>query len=341
MELAKEDPYHVSVLVSTKNRFYDLKECVDSILIQTVKPSEIILVDASDTSESMEMVKESLRGKDIKLTYYRQEIVAGKIKKTAAWNRALKSALGDIIIFLDDDVVLDKHYIYYILKTYCENAECNIVGVMGSFKNLKNGKIVQKRAVDLRFLERFFLKFFLLPHEERNGFMQPSGFPTYPSSENKTIAIAEIMPACNMSFKKDVFKEFSFDEWFYGYSLLEDDDFTYRVSRKYKFLYTPFAELFHKSSKIAREHPETMEIMRVVNRCYFFKKNMPKTLKNYLAFAWAEFGILFLRFFSFNSFKDLLLSFIGLTIWENIPLIKTRMSAYYKILQSLIFRKRS
>lgn len=91
--MVKEDPYHVSVLVSTKNRFVDLKECIDSILAQTVKPDEIILVDASDTSESMEMVKKALATTGIKLTYHRQEVISGKIRKTAAWNKA-KACVG-------------------------------------------------------------------------------------------------------------------------------------------------------------------------------------------------------------------------------------------------------
>ena len=113
MNSSNKPPYLVSLLISTKNRFVDLKECIDSILAQTVKPDEIILVDASDTSESMEMVKKALAATGIKLTYLRQEVISGKVRKTAAWNKAVRLALGDVIIFLDDDVVLDK---YYILK---------------------------------------------------------------------------------------------------------------------------------------------------------------------------------------------------------------------------------
>ncbi len=337
VNLSKKNTHLVSFLISTKNRFQDLKECIDSILIQTVKPAEIILVDASDTSESMEMVKESLTGKDIKLTYYRQEIVAGKIRKTAAWNKAVRLALGDIIIFLDDDVVLDKHYIYYVLKIFRENPG-GIVGVMGRIKNPKDVKTHQKKTSFLYSLNRLLYKSFLLPHEEGNGCMQPSGFPAYPFSKNN-ITPVEIMPTCNMSIKKEVFQEFTFDEWFHGYSYQEDDDFTYRVSRKYKFLYTPFAELVHKISPTARDNKEIIETMQVLNHYYFFKKNMPKSVKNCLAFLWSELGLLFLRNFSFSSFKDLSLSFVGLTAWKKLPLIKARMRGYYKIFQSLLLRE--
>lgn len=327
----------MSVLISTKNRPKDLKECIDSILTQTVKPDEIILVDASDTSESMEMVKEMLSNTVLKLTYHRQDVVTGKIRKTAAWNRAVKLALGNVIIFLDDDVVLDKQYIYQILKTYHENPE-NIVGVMGRFKDPGEDNVPYEKPPFLYLLNKFIYKLFLLPHEDGRGVMQPSGFPEYPSSKNDVIPV-EIMPTGNMGIKKEVFNEFTFDEWFYGYSYQEDDDFTYRVSRKYKFLYTPFASLVHKSSTLGRDNIEAVETMKAINHYYFFKKNMPKSLKTWTAFAWSECGLLFLRCFFFSPLKSLIRSMFGLTLLENLPAIRGRMHGYIKILNSLLLKK--
>jgi len=327
-----------SILISTKNRILDLKECIDSILIQTVKPDEIILVDASYTFESFEMSEVMLANAGIKLTYYRQDVVGGKIKKTATWNKAVMASVGNIIIFLDDDVVLEKDYIYQILKTYDENVGKNIVGVMGRFKKLKDEEDSQKGMPFLYSLNIALYKYFLLPHEEGNGVMQPSGFPAYPTSRNDVISV-EIMPTGNMSIKKDVFREFTFDEWFHGYSYQEDDDFSYRVSKKYKFLYTPFAELVHKSSTASRDNIETVEAMKVVNHYYFFRKNMPKLLKNWLAFVWSEFGLLFLRCFSFSSPGSLSLSLIGLTAFRNFPAIEGRLCGYNKILRSILTGK--
>ncbi|HHT9138123.1 MAG TPA: glycosyltransferase family 2 protein [Candidatus Wunengus sp. YC60] len=336
MNLGKE-VRSVSILISTKNRLHDLKECIDSILLQTVKPDEIILVDASDTCISMEMVNEILVNTGIKLTYYRQDVISGKVRKTATWNKAVRLALGDIIIFLDDDVVLNKHYIYHILKTYHESPG-SVVGVMGRFKNPKEDNATQERPSFLYLLSKFIYKLFLLPHETGSGVMQPSGFPEYPSSKNDVTHV-EIMPAGNMGIKKEVFEEFTFDEWFHGYSYQEDDDFTYRVSRKYKFLYTPFAALVHKSSTSGRDSIETVETMKVVNHYYFFKKNMPKSLKNWLAFVWSEFGLLFLRCFSFSSLRNLSLSLIGLTVFKNFSAIKGRIRGYNRILKSLLLNK--
>lgn len=327
----------VSILISTKNRFKDLKECVGSVLVQSLMPDEIILVDASDTSDSKKMVEELLSGSAIKFTYHRQSVINGRVMKTAAWNTAVKFAVGDIIIFLDDDVVLDKEYINHILKPYPDRPG-NIVGVMGRTKGPNYEDETREVLSVLPSLHKVLRKLFLLPRHNGSGVIQPSGFPAYPSSGNGIIPV-EIMPTGNMSIRKEIFQEFSFDEWFSGYSYQEDDDFTYRVSRRYKFLYTPFASLFHKKSSTGKANSEALETMKVINHYYFFKKNMPKTLKNCLAFAWSEFGLLLLRFFSFSSIKELLESLIGFTAWKNLHLIKARMSGYYRILQSPIFKK--
>lgn len=324
----------ISILISTKNRFHDLKECIESALAQSIKPDEVILVDASDTNKSREMVERLLRDTGISFTYHRQDVIAGKIRKTMAWNRAVKMAQGDIIVFLDDDVVLEKDYLSQLLKAYRENTLPGVVGVTGYTKPLPNLKCRSTMAV----LKKALYRYFLLYRDDGDGRMQPSGFPAYSSAKNAIIPV-EIMPTCNMSVKKEVFGEFAFDEWFHGYSYQEDDDFTYRVSRKYRFLYTPFAALTHKTSPAARDNAEKAEAMKALNHFYFFRKNMPKTPKNCLAFLWAEIGVLFFRCVSFASLQDFLLSFTGVTAWRNIPVIKARIWTYAGIIRAVVSGK--
>ena len=325
----------ISILISTKNRFQDLKECVVSLLAQSIKPDEVIMVDASDTNTSREMVETLLKDTGISLAYHRQDVIDGKIRKTMAWNRALKMALGDIVVFLDDDVVLEKDYLSQLLKAYRENTLPGVVGVMGHTKNPHDEK---QKSPMLSSLKKALYKCFLLYRDDGGGRMQPSGFPAYSSAKNAIIPV-EIMPTCNMSVKKEVFEEFTFDEWFHGYSYQEDDDFTYRVSRKYQFLYTPFAELTHKTSPAARDNAEQVVAMKALNHFYFFRKNMPMTPKYCLAFLWAEIGILFFRCVSFASLREFLLSFTGVTAWRNIPVIKARILTYAGIIRAIVSGK--
>lgn len=274
----------VSVLVSTKNRPKDLAECIDSVISQSVKPIELILVDAGEGDENRKLAEELLKETGIELAYERQEIIDGKVRKTAAWNRACKSAKGDVIVFLDDDVVLEKDYIFNHLKVY-ENKELGYVaGVQGLF--VSDGAH-RDSTWDYR-----LRKLFLLP-PYGNGSILPSGFPTYPRESLGLVSI-EVMATCNMSVRKEIFNEVTFDEWFHGYSYQEDDDFSYRLSRKYKLYQTPEARLVHKRSPEGRGDQKELAKMYVVNHFYFFKKNMPKSLRYWVSFFWSEFGSIIL-----------------------------------------------
>lgn len=101
----------VSVIIPTYNRVKDVDECLDSIILQRILPKEVIIVDDSDNDEIKNLVehrKDKFKEKDIVLRYIRNE----KEKSlTIARNIGIENATGDTILFLDDDVILDKNYI--------------------------------------------------------------------------------------------------------------------------------------------------------------------------------------------------------------------------------------
>ena len=63
-----------------------------------------------------------------------------------------------------------------------------------------------------------------------------------PESETQIpqdIKEVELCSGGNTSYLREVFEEFFFDEEFDGYAPMEDIDFSYRVSRKYKLIVDP------------------------------------------------------------------------------------------------------
>lgn len=88
----------VSVVVPVYNSEAYLKECVDSIIHQTLKNIEIIFVDDGSTDRSAEILEE-YRKKDDRITILHQKnLYAG-----VARNNGLKAATGKYVIFLDSD----------------------------------------------------------------------------------------------------------------------------------------------------------------------------------------------------------------------------------------------
>jgi len=101
----------ISVIIPTHNSEATIVECVNSVISQTLKPNEIIIVDSSDNKKTLELVDKKFK-----------DISAIKIVKSSKANTAFQCSLGienatsDWVCFVDsDDVVSDKY-----LSKFCE-----------------------------------------------------------------------------------------------------------------------------------------------------------------------------------------------------------------------------
>ena len=86
-----------SIIIPTHNRAYIIKQCIDSILNQTYKEFELIIIDDHSEDNTIELLKsiEDTRLKILKLE--------GRKGAQAARNEGIKNASGDWICFNDSD----------------------------------------------------------------------------------------------------------------------------------------------------------------------------------------------------------------------------------------------
>jgi glucosyl-dolichyl phosphate glucuronosyltransferase len=126
----------VSVIIPTKNRPSELQRAVRSVLAQTVEHLSLVIVDQSPDNESVRLVKsevtaaERSRGLLWNLNYIHDTRISGG---AMARNRAMKVADGDIWLFLDDDVILEKDFVEQLLAVYRDYPEAS--GVSGIITN--------------------------------------------------------------------------------------------------------------------------------------------------------------------------------------------------------------
>lgn len=277
----------VSVIIPTYNRTRELEDTLESIIAQTKLPKEVLIVDDSGNDEIQNLIeqkKNEFKSKGAILKYIRNE---KERSLTIARNIGVEHSAGDIILFLDDDVILESEYIEEILKVYKENL--NALGVQGYITNMFSKNIITK-------IRNTIEKFFFLWYPENNKCRVQPAAPTYPSPLEKTIRCQWLVGA-NQSYRRDVFKEFRFDENLKRYSYKEDMDFSYRVYRRYPdTLYiTPYAKLIHIGSNVARLPKKHGIVMQIIYNFYFFYKNIDQCLKNKLIFIWSMFGELFIQ----------------------------------------------
>lgn len=96
---------NASAIVVTYNRASILTHCIEKLLKQSVDYYEVIVIDDGSNDSTRDVIKK------IKNKHFRYLRNKEKKGQPYARNRGIKNAKGDIIIFVDSDVLVDKNFI--------------------------------------------------------------------------------------------------------------------------------------------------------------------------------------------------------------------------------------
>lgn len=148
----------ISVIIPVYNAEKYIRECLDSVIGQTLKEIEIICVDDGSTDASLQILEEYAQ-KDVRLRIlHQQNCFAG-----VARNAGMKIARGKYLCFLDADDVFDRSMLKKAFKqAEKRSAEITMWGGCVFSDSLKDRKI-----------SKGILDFSLLP---RPGFLKPKMF---------------------------------------------------------------------------------------------------------------------------------------------------------------------
>ena len=209
-----------SIIIPTYNRGKLLCNTLTNLIGQLPTDGEIVVVDQSDEvcSELMEIAKNH----STQIHYYKI-FVKGL---PYARNYGLKRAIGEIIIFCDDDIIPSQNFIKNHLQNYKEK---EVGGVGGriilngnqSHDNPNLNKVIGK----VRWWDAYLIDNF----------------------DATEMAYIDHVQGCNMSFRKEaLIKAGGFDERFGGSAHLEETDLCLRIRKAgYKLVFDPEAELVH------------------------------------------------------------------------------------------------
>lgn len=260
----------LSIVIPTLDRLEPLCQTLESIARQSKLPEEIIVIDQSRTLEPKQAVEKAWQAlphsDKIILKYL---IKTGLSGSSEARNVGIDLASSEVILFLDDDVILEPDFLERVLEPYSDESVGGVGGVITNY---------DPPAWPDRILRTIFFRgpFF----DSRQQFywnaakLRHSG----PSAIDR-------LGGGLMSFRRNVCQTVRFDLNFTGYSLGEDVDFSYNVSRRWKVLIHPQARLIHLRSPGTR--PKTdWRLHEMRSYAYLYRKNWATGFKNRLAFLW-------------------------------------------------------
>lgn len=133
----------ISIIIPCYNAEDTIKKCLDSIICQTIKPYEVIIIDDGSTDNTTKICKEYITNEYNNFKYYRKQ--NGGV--SSARNMGIDRAKGDYLAFIDADDTIDEKYIE-TLSMIVNNSNSDII----VFSFVKNRFNCRKKAP--RYLEK-------------------------------------------------------------------------------------------------------------------------------------------------------------------------------------------
>lgn len=133
----------VSVIVAAFNASRYLEQCISSIVNQSYRDIEIILVDDGSTDATAEIMS-SFAEKDRRIKVFSQ----GNRGASAARNLGISAAVGELITFVDADDWLNEDHIEHLARGMSKSeADCCVCGYRLEFPDGSTWDIVPKEQL--------------------------------------------------------------------------------------------------------------------------------------------------------------------------------------------------
>ncbi|HEX7041979.1 MAG TPA: glycosyltransferase [Patescibacteria group bacterium] len=237
----------LSIVIPTYKRKMALVGLLRSLKGKVEKDVEIIIVEQKENNRSV--FENEAKKLDLKIKYFFLSLPS----MTGARNFGIKKAKGDIILFLDDDCIVETS----LVGPLKEFDDSKVVAV-GGRAYVKGEKVVENNSGRISFWGNF-----------TNNFNSPN------RQEIDSVI------GCFMYWRKSVFSKIGlFDTKFTGNALREESDLSLRAKDAgYKIIYSPLANVLHVRADSGGARKTEGRIKWYFdffsNETYFFLKHRP------------------------------------------------------------------
>jgi len=247
----------IAFIVATKDRPVEIRRLLDNIQKQSVRPREIIVVDSGK-----ERVENILREfVELRSAYMHVTPPSAARQRNEGLKAVSKSV--DLIGFLDDDIIFEEQ----ALENMCAFWDEALSAIGGAGFNLINHpSLFASSLKKLALTERLGF------YSSRKGAVLPSGFHTMIGTVEKNMEV-DWLPSTAVLWRREVIDKYEFDEWYEGYSYLEDLDFSYSAGKIFKLFVVAGAGYRHFPALGGRANDFQFGRKEVRNRLHFVRKN--------------------------------------------------------------------
>jgi GT2 family glycosyltransferase len=273
-----------SLIICTYKRPKPVISLLDSVVLQTVYPNQIIIVDGSSDDETANVINSSSYDN---LIYYKVPPEHRGLTKQRNYGIERIITSAEVVCFLDDDTIVEPDYFEQLIKTY--QNDTSIIGVGGvdkinnKWKNKEPGIIYNK-------YKYFCFEDYYYPEGLRNvvrnylglaSNLGPGKMPEYSHGRtcgfplNGKVYEVDLLIGMSFSFKRIVTDNCKFSSYFEGYGLYEDADYSIRAQQYGINVINTNAKLAHYHDASGRPNKFQYGKMVVRNGWYVWRVKYP------------------------------------------------------------------
>lgn len=285
-----------SVAIPTYNRPEALVTCLRAVLAQSLLPQEILIIDDGSLDQGLvEAYRNEAERGGVFLTYYKKNQTTERRGLAESKNIALEKATGEIIFFLDDDIVIQTGFLATIMGDWQKrSADSKLIGI--------GGVIVNNRLVSR--CEKIYHQIFGLSSNQAWD-VTAVGFQVW-NDQLKNVSDGYYAHGGLVSLRRLTARDLGFTVFSGGRTSLEDVDFCFRAKKTgFHFVIQPAAQADHNCSQETREGAYLSGQKESQNRIEIFNQQVQKNFKNRSLFFWSMFGWILRQFLAGHFAKGL------------------------------------
>lgn len=294
----------LSLIICTYKRADSLLRLLDSINQQSRLPDGIFVIDASPDKKTTLALKNNYLSQ---LHYHKVKPEQRGLTKQRNIGIELCNSNTDIVSFLDDDTVLKSDYFENLIKIFKNNSE--ITGVGGVAVNENRWQKADKDEIDQNHIFIDGYKVSLSTRykiRKKLGLMSdlpPGKMPKFSHGNTQSYPLTgkiyevDLIVGMSMSFRKKVVENQKFSDYFEGYGLYEDADYSIRALKFGKNVIATSVQLEHHHHPSGRPNQFQYGQMVVRNGWYVWRLRWPDPgFKNVIKWHCTTLLLAFLRF---------------------------------------------
>lgn len=287
----------ISVFIPTLNRADALKQCLESLLLQSYHNFEVVIVDGGSTDQTKWVVEEYRRRLPIVFTVKEGGLIA---QANVGW----QVASGKVVTRTDDDVIASPQWLEEIVKTF--TADDQVGGVTGPTiipedrlvgRDLTYFNQLMRQPPNLfwRLFAKLYYSYFMEGQPFAVSRFFRSGAFSLGSNYTSCLTLpglleADHLEACNGSYRRDLLHRIGgYDPKYVGIGEYHEPDAAYKIKRLgYKLIFNPQAVVYHLPSMsgvfAARPHAYTRSQNFILFYFRHIKPNTPDKLVRFCAY---------------------------------------------------------